>query len=63
MSSGNHAGPAGFNESGKPNDRSACTSMTSEPRGPGFRLAGLCATCGKTTTQRGTDGLARHDPG
>ena len=60
MSSGNYAGPAGFNESGKPNEVGACATVAAEPRGPGVFLSGLCVSCGRATVSRDADGLPRH---
>lgn len=59
MSSGNYAGAAGFNNTEKPNGVAECDHLP-EPGGPGVYLAGLCCTCGRATTERDVDGLARH---
>ena len=39
----------------------ACAGSEDEPRGPRVVLAGLCVVCGRTTTERGADGLPRHE--
>lgn len=60
MASGNHAGPSGFNESGKPGTIPACATAADELRGPGLLLAGLCVTCGRASVARDMDGYPRH---
>jgi hypothetical protein len=60
VSSGSHGQRVGFNESGGPSVRPACVSAP-EPRGPGVFFAGLCAVCGRATTQRDAAGLPRHE--
>ena len=61
MSSGNYAGAAGWNNTGKPNQAGVCASAAWEPRGPGVRESGLCVVCGCLTACRGVDGLWRHE--
>ncbi len=61
MSSGNFAGPAGFNNIGKPADNHrACPYAYLEPRGPGVFFTGTCWLCGVSTTSRDGDGRPRH---
>jgi len=64
VSSGNHAGRLGFNNSEKPNRSQACPGLADELhlRGPGYLFAGLCVTCGVSTVHRDADGLPRHRP-
>jgi len=61
MSSGNHASPAGWNHSEKPNSGAECEHLP-ERTGPDVRWAGLCCNrgCGRATVHRGADGLPRH---
>jgi len=60
VSSGNYAGAAGWNNTGKPGQVPVCAQADPEPRGPGVFFAGLCCTCGQATTGRDREGLPRH---
>lgn len=61
MSSGSYQTRAGFREDLKPNGVGPCPTARYEARGPGVLFAGLCASCGRATSQRGGDGLPRHE--
>lgn len=61
MSSGSYQTRAGFREDLKPNGGAPCPTARYEDRGPGVLLSGLCATCGRATTQRDSAGLPRHE--
>lgn len=64
MSSGSYTSPGlGFCNTGKPTlVVLPCESAAAEPRGPELLLAGLCVTCGVSTTERDTAGNPRHAP-